>query len=64
MHSQIRAELRTLVYHAKEPSKFSYIMWLREVDNGLNFGRIISDSLPINNLSKVVGNRVYTLSIE
>ena len=49
-----------------EPSKFSYITWLREVDNGLNFGRIISDSLPFNNLSKVLelGNRVYTLSID
>lgn len=35
------------------------------VDNGLKFGRIFSNSLPINNLSKVAkpGHREYTISI-
>lgn len=63
--SQIRAERHKLVYHAKEASQFCDITWLRNVDNGLNFGRIVSNSFPINNLSKVLkpGNREYTVFI-
>ena len=63
--SQIRAELHKLAYHAKEPTQFCDITYRRKVDNGLNFGRIFSNSLPINNLSKVLkpGNRKYTLFI-